>query len=284
MQTPDQLIRYLFDKHSVRGELVQLKQSIADMTQNHQYPTVIADVLGQLVAATSLLTATLKFEGDIAVQIQGDGPVSYIAVNGTHQQALRGVARFQEVPEQGDLKSLFGKGYLVITITPNKGERYQGVVALEQDTISACLEDYFLQSEQLATRIWLFSDPGQTFAAGMLLQQLPAADGSVTESMDHLASLTETMTSKEIFSLPAEEVLYRLYHQEEVKVYPAQAVSFVCGCSREKSLNAIAGLKNEEMEEILTAEGKISVKCEYCLTEYVFNRQDLTELLHSRPH
>lgn len=284
MQTPDQLNRYLFDNHAVRGELVQLQQSYREMIKNHQYPQVIAEYLGQLVAATSLLTATLKFEGDIAVQIQGDGPVSYIAVNGNHKQQMRGVARYQSIPTKSDLSSVFGKGYLVITITPQQGERYQGVVALEQDSISACLEAYFAQSEQLVSRIWLYCDSEQELAAGMLLQQMPAAGDEVEDSMDHLSSLTETMTAKEIFSLPAQDVLYRLYHQEEVKVYPAQAVSFVCGCSRDKSFNALSGIQSAELDEILTDEGQISVKCEYCLTDYVFKRADLSTLLDPKSH
>lgn len=284
MKTPDQLNRYIFDDVNVRGELVQLEHSYQSMLENHNYPDHIAQVIGELFAATSLLTATLKFEGDIAVQIQGDGPVSYISINGSHDQKLRGVARWQQEPESTRLSDLVGtKGFMVITITPAQGERYQGVVALERDNLAACLEDYFRQSEQLETQIWLFADTKKQQAAGILLQAMPAPAGKSNDDnqddLAHLTQLTATISAEELFSLAAQDVLYRLYHQEKVRVFEPTPVSFKCGCSREKSLNALTSIQPVELQEILNDEGLIKVKCEYCLTESCFNQADIQHLL-----
>jgi molecular chaperone Hsp33 len=176
MKTSDVLNRYLFDGMHVRGELIQLSQSYQDIIANHSYPLGVRVLLGELMAATCLLTATLKFEGEITVQIQGDGPVGYMSVNGTHQQEMRGIARVQEDTDAKGLTTLMGKGTMVITIRPNQGEPYQGVVSLEADTLADCLAHYFEVSEQIPTKIWLFSDDDTQQVAGSLVQLLPDGD------------------------------------------------------------------------------------------------------------
>jgi len=139
----DLLHRYLFDKLDVRGELVQIEHAYNEMIANHNYPEPVKALLGELLVATCLLTATLKFEGEIAVQLQGDGPVKYAVINGDDKQNMRGIARMQSEVSGTTVKELVGKGYMVITITPTKGERYQGIVPLEHDTLSKCIESYF---------------------------------------------------------------------------------------------------------------------------------------------
>ncbi|MFS6536595.1 Hsp33 family molecular chaperone HslO [Idiomarina loihiensis] len=267
----DQLSRYTFEEHDVRGELVQLTSSYQTLLRGHDYPAPVQELLGQMMAAVSLLTATLKFEGHIAVQLQGDGPLNFIAVNGNHNQELRGIARLRAEIDSADLQSMIGKGQLIITLTPDTGERYQGVVSASADSIAAMLEDYFEQSEQLHTRVWLHADGEH--AAGMLLQRLPATGMDLT-GFEHLATLTNTITAKEIFTLPAEELLHRLYHEEQVHLYPSQEVTFVCGCSRERTLEALASVSPEEIQEILAEEGEIMMTCDYCLTEYRFTPSD----------
>ncbi|KFZ31333.1 molecular chaperone Hsp33 [Pseudidiomarina salinarum] len=270
----DQLLRYTFIDRDVRGELVQLSSSYQRMLLGHSYPAPVQRLLGELMAATSLLVATLKFEGHIAIQLQGDGPVNFIAVNGEHDQQLRGIARMRGElePQQEDLRSLMGKAQLVITLTPTRGERYQGVVSGEGDSIAEIIEGYFTQSEQLHTRLWLYADGEH--AAGMFLQVMPSA-GLDLEGFQHLETLTDTITPAELFTLPGEEVLVRLYHEEQVELYPAQAVSFRCGCSRERTLEALASVPAAELQEILAAEGVITMTCEYCRTEYRFTPDDL---------
>ncbi|PKF51396.1 Hsp33 family molecular chaperone HslO [Enterovibrio nigricans] len=276
----DSLHRYLFDGVSVRGELVQLSDSYQQLTGSKDYPAPVKRLLGELMTVTSLLTATLKFEGSITVQLQGDGPVSLVVINGNHNQVLRGTARWNDsLPSEGTLPELMGKGHIVITIEPEQGERYQGIVGLEADTLEACLEDYFARSEQLKTRLWLRTGDvdGQDRAAGMLLQILPDGMGSDTD-FDHLAQLTETVKNEELFNLDAEEVLYRLYHQENVKVYEPKTVTFKCSCSRERSASAIAAIERQEIEKMVEETGNIKLHCDYCGTDYEFDSLDISSI------
>ncbi|MGH0046968.1 Hsp33 family molecular chaperone HslO [Enterobacter cloacae] len=280
MAQHDQLHRYLFEQFAVRGELVTVSETSKQILENHNYPLPVKTLLGELLVATSLLTATLKFAGDITVQLQGDGPMSLAVINGNNQQQMRGVARVQgDVPENADLKTLVGNGYLVITISPEEGERYQGVVGLEGDTLAACLEDYFMRSEQLPTRLFIRTGEvdGQPAAGGMLLQVLPAQDAQ-TNDFEHLATLTETIKAEELFNLSATDVLWRLYHEEEVTVYDPQAVEFKCTCSRERCAGALKTLPDEEIDSIMAEDGEIDMHCDYCGTHYVFNSMDIAEI------
>lgn len=280
MAQHDQLHRYLFEQFAVRGELVTVSETWKQILKNHNYPLPVKTLLGELLVATSLLTATLKFAGDITVQLQGDGPMSLAVINGNNQQQMRGVARVQgDIPENADLKTLVGNGYLVITISPEEGERYQGVVGLEGDTLAACLEDYFMRSEQLPTRLFIRTGEvdGQPAAGGMLLQVLPAQDAQ-TNDFEHLATLTETIKAEELFTLSATDVLWRLYHEEEVTVYDPQAVEFKCTCSRERCAGALKTLPDEEIDSIMAEDGEIDMHCDYCGTHYVFNSMDIAEI------
>ncbi|WP_312241979.1 Hsp33 family molecular chaperone HslO [Pantoea sp.] len=276
MSVQDQLHRYLFENAAVRGELVNVTQTWRDVLKTHEYPAPVQQLLGELLVATSLLTATLKFDGDITVQLQGDGPLSLAVINGNNRQELRGVARVQgDIAPDSSLKSMVGNGYLVITIAPEKGERYQGVVGLEGETLAECLEDYFMRSEQLPTRLFIrTSDKG---AAGILLQVLPAQDAS-QDDFNHLATLTETVKAEELIELPANDVLWRLYHQEEATVYDPQPVIFKCTCSRERCGEVLKTLPQAEVDEIIEEDGEIDMHCDYCGTHYVYDAVDIAAI------
>ncbi|WP_113626975.1 Hsp33 family molecular chaperone HslO [Pectobacterium peruviense] len=278
----DQLHRYLFENYAVRGELVTVNETYQRILTNHDYPEAVQTLLGEMLVATSLLTATLKFSGDITVQLQGDGPLKLAVINGNHQQQMRGVARLQgDITPGSSLKEMVGNGYLVITITPTDGERYQGVVGLEGETVAECLESYFQQSEQLPTRLFIRTGQheGNPVAAGMLLQVLPAQDTDRND-FDHLAQLTTTVKAEELFTLPANEVLYRLYHQEEVTVYEPQDVEFQCHCSRDRCADALMTLSDQEVNEMIEQDGEIDMHCDYCGTHYLFNSLDIRAIRH----
>jgi molecular chaperone Hsp33 len=281
MSYPNELNRYLFNESHARGELVQLNSSFQAIIKNHNYPKAVETLLGELLSATCLLTATLKFEGDITVQLQGDGPLSYMSVNGNHQQQLRGIAKLRQPTTDTTFKSLVGKGTMIITIRPKVGEAYQGVVSLEQDSLAGCLEHYFEVSEQIPTKIWLFSDSDQHRCAGTLVQLLPDGDGGIDNKakhetdFEHLCQLTNTLKAEEVFTLNAEAILYRLYHQEQVNLFEPQLVTYLCGCSAEKCLTAISQVPSSEIKTILAEQGKVSMTCDYCLTTYDFDDKDL---------
>lgn len=276
----NQLHRYLFENLSVRGELVQLDSTYQEIISSKEYPVPVKNLLGELLVATTLLTATLKFEGSITLQLQGDRPVPLVVINGDHDQKVRGVARWEgDLADDATLHQLIGKGHLVITIAPKQGERYQGVVGLEGETLSEVLEVYFERSEQLQTRLWfrLGEHEGKAHAAGMLLQTMPDGTGSAND-FEHLEQLTDTVKNEELFGLPANDVLYRLYNQEKVQLFKAQPVEFFCGCSRERSGAAIITVSRDEINDILATEGSVSLHCDYCGTDYSFNEDDVSEL------
>jgi molecular chaperone Hsp33 len=281
----DQLHRYLFNLGNVRGEMVRLEKSFQAILDSYPYPPVIQQLLGELMAAASLLTATLKFKGDIAIQIQGEGPLTYAVINGTHNQQLRGVARWDEALETlpKDFSDLVPKGVLVITITPEQGERYQGMVALDKPTLAECIEGYFEQSEQLATKVILRTQliDNHVKACGMFLQVLPTSSQSTDiadTAFEHLSALTETIKNDELFELPAEDILHRLYHQEEMELYPATNVVFKCSCSKERSAVALTGVSKEELLDIVAKDGDIKMNCQYCHTEYSFDAIDVVSI------
>ncbi|ALO36090.1 molecular chaperone Hsp33 [Colwellia sp. MT41] len=279
------LNRYLFTDAHARGELVQLNSSFKSILNNHDYPAGVTKLLGELLSATCLLTATLKFEGDITVQLQGDGPVGYMSVSGNNKQQMRGIVKLTTTTSANTLQELIGKGTMIITIRPDAGKAYQGVVALDKDNLADCLAHYFDVSEQIPTKIWLFSDSEQQLTAGALVQLLPDSDNSIENKekqlidFEHLCQLTNTIKSEEIYSLEAEALLYRLYHQEQVNLFEPQAVSYLCGCSADKCLAAIAQIEPSEIKAILAEQGKISMTCDYCITTYDFDELSLKSFI-----
>jgi molecular chaperone Hsp33 len=282
------LNRYLFTDAHARGELVQLTTSYQSIIKNHNYPEGVKKLLGELLAATCLLTATLKFEGDITVQLQGNGPVGYMSVSGDNNQQMRGITKLTEETDANTLQELIGKGTMVITIRPKQGEAYQGVVALEEDTLAGCLAHYFNVSEQIDTNVWLFCD--NTQAAGALVQLLPDGDGSIENKakqqtdFEHLSQLTNTIKPEEIYNLEAEALLFRLYHQEKVNIFDPQTVTYLCGCSHDKCLSAIAQIEPSEIKAILAEKGKISMTCDYCITTYDFDELSLQSFISKVKH
>ncbi|MBB1335526.1 Hsp33 family molecular chaperone HslO [Pseudoalteromonas sp. SR44-5] len=278
----DLLHRYTFDQLDVRGELVQIEQAYNEMIADHNYPVQVQALLGELLVATCLLTATLKFEGDIAVQLQGDGPVKYAVINGDHQQNMRGIARLQGEVTGSTIQELIGNGVMVLTITPTKGERYQGIVPLEHDTLAACLEAYFAQSEQLQTRLWFATDTtqGHAKAAGLLLQVLPVNKEKSITDFTHLEALSNTIKAEELLELDAATVLTRLYHEDNPRVYEPQAIQFKCGCSREKTITALVNIGQQALLDDVIENGEVKISCHYCLKDYVFNEQDVKSIFN----
>ncbi|MEH6454621.1 MAG: Hsp33 family molecular chaperone HslO [Psychromonas sp.] len=276
----DQLQRFLFDDYQIRGEIAQAHSSFKEIIKNHDYTTEVANVLGELLIATSLLTATLKFQGKIAVQLQGDGPLSLAVINANQDLQVRGTARVKGETKGLSFSQLVGEGNLMITITPDEGERYQGIVALEKDSLSACLEAYFVQSEQLDTRIILHANSQDTAqAAGLFIQTLPAVNEDHEADFSHVSALASTVKADELYTLSSEDLLFRLYHEEQVRLFEAQPISFKCSCSKERCLTSLASITPEEILEILKDHGSIDMHCEYCASDYRFELEDLKILL-----
>lgn len=270
---PDKIKRFIFDSFAIRGEMVHLESTVQSMLDKHNYPLIIADLLQQVAAVGILLTTTLKFEGKMSVQLQTSDKLKLLVVQVNHELGFRGIARYDKSVDYSGIsfEELTKGGNLSITIEPKNGKRYQGYVSLDKACFSACIEDYFNQSEQLKTRIWLFNDDNQVL--GLMLQALP--DMLNEDSFQHLVYLADTLTKEESLSIDPDILLTRLFHQEKIRDLHSQDVKFHCGCSRKKMLDSVALFPEDEIQEILTSKGKVSVKCEFCLNQFDFSEMDL---------
>ena len=275
--------RFLFTDSDIRGEIVRLDASMAQALAARNYPALIQELLGEALAAVTLLAGTLKFEGRLSLQAQGNGPVSLLLAECTHDHQVRALAR-AELPAAelaAPLPALLGEGLMVVTIRPEQGRQYQGLVPMEADTLAGCLEGYFMQSEQLPTRLWLAAGNGH--AAGLLLQALPArtADAESNQrTWEHVTTLADTLTIEELLDLPVETVLHRLFHETPPMVQPAEAVRFGCTCSREKVRQTLLSLGREELASLLAERGEARVNCDFCGNEELFDAVDLAQLVH----
>ena len=275
MADHDSLHRFVFDALGVRGEVVYLDSAWQAVREIHDYPGPVARHLGQSLAATALLAATIKLDGSLILQVQGAGPLHTLVAQATNRRTLRGLARWDGVVPVGGLEQVFGAGRLVMTADAPGRERYQGIVGLTGDTLADALGDYFARSEQLPTRIWLGSDEQRS--AGMLLQRMPAATGSA-EDWDRILALAATLTEGELLELPVQTLLYRLFNEEAVRLFESEPVAFRCGCSRERLTNTLVALGRAEADAILAEQGEVIADCEFCNRRYRFDAVDMAAL------
>jgi molecular chaperone Hsp33 len=277
----DQFQRFLFEQGNVRGERVQLDASAREALAKRQYPAPVAQLLGESLAAVVLLSGTLKFEGLLSLQARGAGAVSLLMAESTHDRHIRGLAHSDAKVADGGLAELLGDGRLAITIDPSRGQRYQGIVPLEQKDLSACLETYFERSEQLATAIALGSD-GQR-AAGLLLQKLPGESEPDEDFWNRLVLQARTVTVEELLQLETPTLLSRLFPEDQVRLYGAEPVAFSCSCSKERTTHALEALGEKDCLALVEEQGVISIDCQFCHHHYEFNRADVEALFQSPP-
>ncbi len=281
----DTLHRFLIEGTQVRGEWVHLDATWNALLERVDYPPAVRRLLGEALAATALLAATLKISGSLTLQIRAEGHVPLLVTQarvgaaregeseGHGRRTLRGLAHWRgKVPEDEILLDLCGPGYLALTIDPGQGkERYQGIVALAGRNLVEALQDYFDRSEQLPTRLWLMTD--EHAAAGLLLQALPGQERD-PDAWERTVMLADTLTGNELLDLNVDHLLYRLYHQEEVRLFEREPVAFHCGCSRERVAEMLRGLGREEVASILDEQGCVDVDCEFCGAHYRFDAVD----------
>jgi len=273
----DSLQRFLLESTPVRGEIVHLDATWRAVLERRRYPAPLQSLLGDMMAAAALLSAILKFEGSLIMQMQGNGPVQLLVVEATSEHTLRATAKWEGDLAQGNVTELLGAGRFVISIVPSSGKQtYQGIVAIEGETIARVLEHYMAKSEQLETRLWLASDSQQ--AAGMLLQKLPAAPTQDTDAWNRATQLGETIRREELLSLPAREIIRRLYHEEDVRVFESRPVAFRCSCSRERVTSMLRMLGHDEVRSIIAERNSVEVDCEFCGRHYTFDAVDAEQV------
>lgn len=273
----DSVQRFLFEHDAIRGEIVHLDATWRAVLERRDYPDPLRLLLGEAMAAAALLSATIKLAGRLVMQIQGHGPIKLLVVECTSNHTMRAMAKWTGELPPGPLSALVGDGRLSIILDPTEGrERYQGIVELVGDTIAEALENYFATSEQLQTRLWLASDHSQ--AAGMLLQRLPA-DGLVDpDAWGRAQQLGSTLTRNELLGLPARDIIYRLFHEEDIRVFDSLPLTFRCSCSRDRVHGLLRMLGADEVESILEEQGSVSLSCEFCCQQYVLDRVDVKQI------
>ena len=277
----DNLQRFIFDNAPVRGEWVHLTDTWQQVLQRREYPPAIQRLLGEMMAAAALLTATVKIKGRLVLQSKSSGPVNLMMVECTSDNTLRAFAQWEgDVDDDGTMSELTGNGVLAITIDVEGSKQpYQGVVSLEGESISDVLEAYFNQSEQLDTRIWLTADAQR--ASGLFLQQLPSTEEAKEEDEENwsrLSQLAATITPNELLSLGAGTLLHRLFHEEECRLLDSTELSFACSCSRERVAETITLLGESDANDLLAEQGHIEVACEFCNEHYHFDKVDVATI------
>jgi len=272
--------RFLFDALDVRGEAVRLNAALGEMLANQPYSESIRQLLGEFAAAVVLISNNLKYTGRITLQARSDSALTLAMVECTSERQIRGIARGNLAAEAQDPMTLLAGGQLALTIEREKGQQYQGIIAIEGFPLATALENYFAQSEQLGARFWLASNG--TKSAGLMLQQLPAQLTSGSEREEQwstLCILAETIQAQELLSLTSEDLLYKLYPEERIKVYPPAPILFKCRCSRKRSADTIALLPVSEQAEILEEAGEITLTCELCGATYRFDEASLASAI-----
>ncbi|MFN3785764.1 MAG: Hsp33 family molecular chaperone HslO [Thiothrix sp.] len=272
----DTLQRFMLERAQVRGEWLRLESTWQALLARAPYPETVRKILGEALSAAVLLSATLKHDGALVLQVHGNGPIHLLVIQANAQGTVRGLARWSHEPTDTSLAGLFGEAQLVITVESHQtNERYQSLIALEGDTLSQALEGYFARSEQLPTRLWLMADAD--IAGGLLLQRLPG-EYSDREDWQRVSLLLNTLTPEEFRHLDAEDTLFRLFHEEDVRVFTAQPISFQCTCSRARVEDMLRSLGQAEAEAAVQEQGKIEITCDFCNASYTLDAVDIGQL------
>lgn len=283
----DQLLGFMFEETDIRGAIVELDASFLQLVDNHDYPDVYKALMSQFVAANVLLTSKLKFEGSISLQARGATEQVSLALSECSEKLeFRGILRGSFEGEENTLPAfheLFSGGVLALTVEPVQGQRYQGVVPLDGDNLAACLEDYFERSEQIPS--WFYLLPNANSVRGIMLQALPAQISDSVEQRQEdwqrIVHIASTIKPVEILNLPSREILYRLFHEESVRVFEPEVVAYDCSCSRQRMERALIGLGRAELEDILAEQGKLETQCEFCMTNYCFEADEIRYLIQT---
>jgi molecular chaperone Hsp33 len=291
---PDDLVAaFQIEDQPVRGRIARLGL-VDDILKRHDYPEPVANLLGEVCALAALVGAAFKFEKRLIVQAQGDGPVAYVVADYDTSGGLRGYCRFdaERVAEiskgfsRPGARTLLGEGVFVMTIDRGQGQdRYQGVTPIEGETLALCAEQYFAQSEQLPTRIRLavgeVSDAAGTRwrAGGAMIQNIAEdqARGSTREAWEKAEALFATLGEDELLDpqVTPETLLYRLFHEDGVRLFEAKPLRAFCRCSEDSVKGMLRSFPVEERQAMVEPDGLIHVTCEYCSRSYAIEPEAL---------
>jgi molecular chaperone Hsp33 len=281
----DKVRRFVLERHPIRGHSVRMGRAWLDLRAHQDYPPAVQALLGEAVAAAVLLAATLKFEGTLTLQMQGKGLVNLLVAQCTHDFKVRGMARHEPIGDSAGFRSLAGDGQIVVTVeSKDRASSYQGVVPISGNSLAESLEAYFIQSEQLPTRVLLASTPGVT--AGMLVQriagvggkQAPTDPAALEEAWMKADHAMQALTPADLLRDDIEQRLVRMFGDDEVRVFSGHEVVHECRCSRERVANVLRSLGQDEVRSVIAEQGAVTVTCEFCQKPYKFDAIDAEQL------
>ena len=276
MKDQDQMRRFLFEQNPIRGQHVSLDASWQKIVAQSEARGVALTLLGHALTAVTLLVDTLKIDGSVSLQIRGSGAIHLLVAEATSSNTVRGVVRqSRELDGQISLQDIFATDKLVITVKNGSAKPHQGIVPLSGNNLSVALQAYFDQSEQLPTRFWFACN--EISATGMLLQKLPAAS-SDDDAWNRLLHLASTTSNEELLELKAERLLHRLYHEEDLRLFEADNISFACSCSPQRTRDMLISLGRIEVDDIIDEQNEIAITCEFCNARYAFDGVDIEQL------
>ena len=279
--------RFYIEDSPVRGEVVHLEKALQTILAQRDYAPAIQILLGEMLSATTLLASTLKIKGRISLQIQAEGTLKWAMAECNHLGEVRALAdyemddRFAQANDSSTVLSTLIKPILFINIEPEFGERYQGIVALDKPNLAGCLIQYYDLSAQIPTRIVLASSSQR--AGGLLIQLLPRNNDEEQQLIDEdiwprLTVLTETLKTEELTDLDAQEILYRLYNEEQVRLPEVEQLKFGCTCSKERCANALEQIGILAVRETLENQNPITMDCQFCNSQYTFTAEEALSL------
>ena len=280
MKEPDTLQRFIFEHANIRGEIVHIEKTFQTIMNQRNYPPMVKNLLGEAIVSCLLLASSIKFEGSLNLQFQGDHRLPLLLVQCDHELNIRAFAKFTEDLEIIEYATAFLQGQMVLTISQNNQTQvYQSMVPIQATSMSENLMTYFAQSEQVATRVWLAVN--DEMAAGMLLQLMPGQDTLQREQFwEYAVQLGQTVSEEELLTLDNPTLLYRLYNETELRLFETRPTCFQCRCNKEKMKQVITTLGKEDAEALLQEQGVIEISCDFCNQKYSFDSIDVAMLFH----
>lgn len=276
MNKTDQIQRFLFDDHAIRGQHISLHDSWQQVVQQSGVQGLALTLLGQALTAAALLVETLKINGSVSLQIRGSGAIHLLVVEASSEHSVRGLIRqSRPLDEQRMLTEIFESDRLVITIKNGNAKPHQGIVPLVGDSLAEALQTYFNQSEQLPTNLWFACD--RHTSSGLLIQKLPEHSDD-DDAWNRIGMLAETIHQQELLELSAGQLLQRLFHEEKLRLFEPAPIQFSCTCSIERTRDMLISLGKAEIDDMIASQDEVSITCEFCNQQFQFDKVEL-ELL-----
>ena len=287
MSERDFLQRIVFEDINARAVYVDLDTVVAEVLARESYPDTVARLLAQALLVAAAMSSGIKFRGRVSLQLQGGGALKLLVADCTDEGGMRAIARLRDGAKAPDapasLWAMLGEsGVLTLTLEPSDGgQRWQGIVPLEGSGLDQAIEGYFRRSEQLETRLRLAAADGR--ARAILIQQMPASSAVAADEdgWNRLQHLLATVAASELLETPGGDLLDRLFHAEQRRVFPAKVLHFHCPCSRERVMALLGNLGAAELAGLFQIQEVVEVRCQFCNQAYNFTQQDMGELIES---